>query len=160
MIKKISDIKVDKLLPLLDYIENNDVFTPTTGILSQCHKFDIVRGGQLCNSSETVQSAVAYVLNTFRSKFGDGYCPLMITLTIDPEKSIPTHCDQGEINRIAKRYHIPLKTNKNAYTYMNDIDYHLEVGNIYQLNTFDNPHGAYNKGEESRTHLIVDWILE
>ena len=74
-------------------------------------------------------------------------------LLIPPGGMIHRHEDTPK--RI-KTYHIPIKTNKKCVNIMHPGGgFHLEVGNIYQVNR-QIEHESFNRGKTNRIHLLVE----
>ena len=61
---------------------------------------------------------------------------------------IPPHVDKDEHVRI----HLPIYSNEQSYFIINDVEYVLEVGKAYIVNT-KKMHTTYNKGISDRIHL-------
>ena len=69
--------------------------------------------------------------------------------------SIPRHRDSSEMLETVHRCHVAVVTNPNVTFSIDDVDYHLPAGEVYE---FDNmrPHSVANGGEERRIHLICN----
>jgi len=79
-----------------------------------------------------------------------------------PGTFIDLHIDTIDFIKV----HIPIVTNEHALFCYEDIDYKLEVGNAYIVNTM-NKHGTINNGTTNRAHLIfkinvedIDYLLD
>lgn len=58
--------------------------------------------------------------------------------------------------RPGKTYHIPVETNKKCVNIMYPGgEFHLEIGNIYQVNR-QIEHESFNHGKTNRIHLLVE----
>jgi hypothetical protein len=73
-----------------------------------------------------------------------------------PMQQIPLHVDASIAPAV--RYHIPIRTNPDCWSFHAGEWHHLEVGGLYRMDPID-PHGAVNWGAEPRWHLLVD-VLE
>jgi aspartyl/asparaginyl beta-hydroxylase (cupin superfamily) len=69
--------------------------------------------------------------------------------------AIPRHRDMGELLAQSHRCHIAIETRPEVVFMVDDVDYHLPEGELYE---FDNmrPHGVSNPGPVRRVHLICN----
>ena len=66
------------------------------------------------------------------------------------------HVDGESSNPLVRKIHVPLDTNPRAIRHVDGADFHLEVGQGYEVNNPPVPHGAFNGGETDRIHLIFE----
>lgn len=78
-------------------------------------------------------------------------------ISMNPRSRIRTHKDRGDALYLARRFHIPLKTNKDTFFVVEGEKFFLEQGKIYELNN-SRYHGVRNNSDEARIHLIVDLL--
>lgn len=72
---------------------------------------------------------------------------------------ISEHIDAAIALRMVHRIHIAITSNDDVHFYIDEEDFHFDVGSIIE---FDNTryHAVYNKGNEDRIHLIIDYYHE
>jgi hypothetical protein len=78
-------------------------------------------------------------------------------VSMNPKSRIRVHKDRGDMLYLARRFHVPLKTNKQAFFTVEDENFHLSEGKLYELNNIKY-HGVRNDSDESRIHLIIDLL--
>ena len=95
----------------------------------------------------------------YESEFGSGDFHRILMTRLKPKSEIPVHCDGGVGLMQGRRTHIPLITNKEIiFRVGKDLEqFHLEAGNIYELNNAKK-HAVNNPTDEHRIHLIIDWL--
>ncbi len=76
---------------------------------------------------------------------------------IPPKSKLLFHMDNKWFHKYAARIHVPFKTNINCFNLFEDRKYHLEVGDIWEINNIIK-HSAINEGDDIRLHLILDII--
>jgi len=76
-------------------------------------------------------------------------------ISMNPKSRIRTHKDRSDILYVARRFHIPIKTNAGVIFITNGETRHLEQGRMYELNNIKY-HSVYNNSDQDRIHLIVD----
>jgi hypothetical protein len=115
------------------------------------------------------QKQKSKVVNTFSSpaqnqlekiyedleKYVDGKVVHSEIISMKPNSRIRIHKDRGDMLYVARRFHIPLKTNDNTFFIVEDEQFFLKEGSVYELNNVKY-HGVRNNSEEIRIHLIVD----
>jgi hypothetical protein len=74
-----------------------------------------------------------------------------------PGKSLIPHRDIYWFHKYSRRIHVPIYSNAYSANTFEGREYHLEVGNIYEINNRI-IHSAYNNGTEPRIHLIIDFM--
>lgn len=72
---------------------------------------------------------------------------------------IRTHKDRSDILYLARRFHVPIKTNEMVLFTSADETRHLETGKLYELNNI-NYHSVVNNSSDNRIHLIIDVLPE
>lgn len=80
-------------------------------------------------------------------------------ISMNPKSRIRTHKDRSDILYVARRFHIPIKTNIDVAFTTGGETRHLEQGKLYELNNIKY-HSVNNNSNESRIHLIVDVLPE
>jgi hypothetical protein len=68
---------------------------------------------------------------------------------------VDRHTDGAGSNLYTHKIHIPIQTNDQAWVTVRDRRFHLEPGLAYELNNIA-PHGAENRGQADRIHLIFE----
>jgi hypothetical protein len=77
--------------------------------------------------------------------------------TLPPDTLIKLHYDGKWSHKFSKRIHIPIMTNDKCDNTWLNIRLKMEPGKVYEINNRV-LHGARNKGETNRTHLIIDFM--
>ena len=97
----------------------------------------------------------------YEKEFGKGDFHRVLITRLKPKSSIAVHADKGIPLMKGRRTHIPLTTNKDiVFKSGKDLEsFHLEVGNVYELNNAKK-HAVSNPTDEYRVHLIIDWLQE
>jgi hypothetical protein len=78
-------------------------------------------------------------------------------ISMNPRSRIRTHKDRGDALYLIRRFHVPLKTNKDAFFIVEGEKFFLEEGKVYELNN-SRYHSVRNNSDEARIHLIVDLL--
>lgn len=89
------------------------------------------------------------------SKMVDGAIVHAEIVSMSANSRIRTHRDLGDALYLARRFHIPIKTNNKTFFVVEGEKFFLEEGKVYELNN-SKYHGVRNEGEEARIHLLVD----
>jgi hypothetical protein len=76
-------------------------------------------------------------------------------ISMNPLSRVRTHKDRSDVLYVARRFHIPIKTNSLVLFTSGQEIKHLELGHAYELNNI-NYHSVVNGSKESRIHLIID----
>lgn len=76
-------------------------------------------------------------------------------INMKPRSRVRTHKDRSDILYVARRFHIPIKTNPKVFFKSGDSLKILKPGNLYELNNI-NYHSVINSSDENRIHLIID----
>jgi hypothetical protein len=76
-------------------------------------------------------------------------------ISMKPKSRIRVHKDRGDMLYIVRRFHIPLKTNMLTFFTVDEEQFFLQEGFLYELNNIKY-HGVRNNSDEYRIHLIVD----
>ena len=66
------------------------------------------------------------------------------------------HKDQGPYFETSRRIHIPIKTNSAALFRIGGLSLNMQEDVAYEISNTRFKHGAINKGEEDRYHIIFD----
>jgi aspartyl/asparaginyl beta-hydroxylase (cupin superfamily) len=77
--------------------------------------------------------------------------------TLPPNTLIKLHYDGKWSHKFSKRIHIPIMTNDKCDNTWLNVQLKMEPGKVYEINNRV-LHGARNKGETNRTHLIIDFM--
>ena len=67
------------------------------------------------------------------------------------------HIDRPYWQRHAHRLVVPILTNPQAFTQLENESYHFEAGQLYEMNILRN-HGSVNRGNNIRVHLFLDYV--
>ena len=76
-------------------------------------------------------------------------------INMKPKSRVRTHKDRSDILYVARRFHIPIKTNPKVFFKSGDSLKILKPGILYELNNI-NYHSVMNNSDENRIHLIID----
>jgi aspartyl/asparaginyl beta-hydroxylase (cupin superfamily) len=76
-------------------------------------------------------------------------------INMSPNSRIRTHKDRTDLLYVARRFHIPIITNKKCTFTVEREQFYLEVANLYELNN-RKYHSVENDSNENRVHLIID----
>jgi aspartyl/asparaginyl beta-hydroxylase (cupin superfamily) len=76
-------------------------------------------------------------------------------INMSPHSRIRTHKDVSDLLYLSRRFHIPIITNKKCIFIVEEQKFHLEEGNLYELNN-RRFHSVENFSDENRIHLIID----
>ncbi len=85
----------------------------------------------------------------------DGKAIRVELISMKPNSRVRTHKDRSDVLYVARRFHVPIKTNSLVLFTSGQEVRHLEVGRAYELNNI-NYHSVVNGSKESRIHLIID----
>jgi hypothetical protein len=104
--------------------------------------------------NKKAQEELEHIYSLLEKMF-DGKIIRAELITMNPNSRIRTHRDRGDILFLARRIHIPIKTNKDVIFKVNKDLLNMKVSNIYEINNFQY-HSVINNSEEERVHLIID----
>lgn len=90
-------------------------------------------------------------------EYADGKVIHAEIISMSPKSRIRMHKDRGDMLYLARRFHVPLKTNSQTFFIVEDEKFFLEEGRAYELNNVKY-HGVRNNSDETRIHLIIDVI--
>lgn len=76
-------------------------------------------------------------------------------ISMNPNSRVRTHKDRSDVLYVARRFHVPIKTNSLVLFMSGQEIRHLELGHAYELNNI-NYHSVVNGSKEPRIHLIID----
>ncbi len=85
---------------------------------------------------------------------GGSILRLMLT-ELPAHTAIPRHRDTYALLEETHRCHLPVMTNPDVTFMIDDVDYHLSVGEAYEVDNM-RPHAVTNAGSERRIHLICN----
>lgn len=85
----------------------------------------------------------------------DGKAIRIEFISMNPFSRVRTHKDRSDVLYVARRFHIPIKTNSLVLFTSGQEVRHLELGHAYELNNI-NYHSVVNGSNEPRIHLIID----
>ena len=81
--------------------------------------------------------------------------PKVMLARLEAGHGIDLHVDGGGSHPFTHKVHVPLETNPWAVLRVDGGDFHLDFGHAYEVNNLV-PHGALNRGERDRIHLIFE----
>lgn len=87
----------------------------------------------------------------------NGKCSLAMIARLLPDSDIIPHEDNTDYLGIARRHHIPLKTNDNVFFSVGGEVINMQVGECWEINN-SRTHFVENKSSEDRIHLIIDIV--
>lgn len=97
-----------------------------------------------------------YLQDFIEQKFGMQNVAMINYYNMAPNSVQHAHRDQsGNLLFGISRLHIPLRTNPNAFLDIEGVPYHLELNELWSLDT-SGIHAARNGGSEDRVHLVID----
>jgi len=71
---------------------------------------------------------------------------------------VKRHYDRSrETFKIHPRVHIPIITNPDVSFIIEDENFFMKQGTLYEINNNNKLHGVYNNSTQDRIHLILDW---
>lgn len=88
-------------------------------------------------------------------KYADGKVVHSEIVSMSPLSRIRTHKDIGDALYLIRRFHVPLKTNDQAFFIVEGERFFLKEGIAYELNN-SKYHSVRNNSKETRVHLIID----
>ncbi len=93
------------------------------------------------------------------AKDGDeGYFVRIILTRLSPGSVITPHRDHGPSMLRSHRYHLAIVTNKHVEFGIENEMKHFAAGEIWEINN-RKLHAVRNLGEDSRVHLILDYVV-
>jgi hypothetical protein len=98
------------------------------------------------------------LIETIRDYYtGDGYVVRAILVRLKAQGIIPQHVDTGYTLMNCRRIHMPVvSTDKVEFTVGGEQRV-MSQGELWEVNNA-RAHSVVNKGNDSRVHLIVDWV--
>ncbi|MEO8669845.1 MAG: aspartyl/asparaginyl beta-hydroxylase domain-containing protein [Tahibacter sp.] len=87
----------------------------------------------------------------------EGAYPRIMLARMAPGGVIHPHVDANPAARWPHKIHVPLQTNPDVRFFVDPTDYHLEVGQAYEVNNLG-LHAVKNAGTTSRIHLIFEYF--
>jgi len=104
--------------------------------------------------TETANKEVEEIYKSLESLV-DGKVVRCEVINMSPNSRIRTHKDTSDLLYLSRRFHVPIITNKDCTFIVEEQSFHLEEGNLYELNN-RKYHSVQNFSNENRIHLIVD----
>ncbi len=104
-------------------------------------------GGSLGSNPQATQAATQFLLRALFPGLTQA-----IIFGLYPSAQIVGHCDPAISGR---RFHVPLETNPQCWSFASNVWEHLPVGTIFELDP-TRFHGAVNWGTTRRLHLVID----
>ena len=98
-------------------------------------------------------------LNEFLSQFNIYNVVRARFNLLKPGEGIEPHADPYGYERGQVRLHIPIITNDKFLFHVEGIAYTMPAGKCYYTNTLLKHH-VINNGDESRIHLVIDYLLD
>lgn len=103
------------------------------------------------------QGILQPVLAAVEEALGPGCCCRILLASLPPSCRIMPHRDHGRAYEMTHRVHIPIQTDPKVRFSIDGQDYHLEAGEIYEVNN-QLEHGVTNASRVDRVHLLVDFL--
>lgn len=72
-------------------------------------------------------------------------------------RRVYSHIDRGEYYRLRNRYHLVLKSTRGSWLKAGDEETRMGEGELWWFDN-DQPHEAFNDGDEDRIHMIFDLL--
>ena len=88
---------------------------------------------------------------------GEGYVVRALLVRLKPHGAIPPHTDQGYSLLHCRRIHIPVITTDNVEFTVGGEQRAMKEGEVWEINNA-REHAVYNRSDNKRVHLIVDWV--
>ena len=88
---------------------------------------------------------------------GDGYIVRAILVRLKGQGVIPPHVDSGYSLMHCRRIHVPIQSTDEVEFTVGGEQRVMKEGELWEINNA-REHSVVNKGNESRVHLIVDWV--
>jgi len=85
-----------------------------------------------------------------------GQAPRIMLAKLPPNSEVKKHIDKSPSAQFPHKIHVPLKTNKDAFFYVNGKTLNMKAGNVYEVNN-NELHWAVNNGNTDRVHLIFEY---
>lgn len=96
------------------------------------------------------------IVDELEKKF-NGVAGLVLYVNLPAGQNILDHKDGGYYLSVVHRLHIPIITNPNVSFIIGDTKFHMEEGNLYEINN-QQRHAVCNSSDMDRVHLIIDII--
>ena len=87
--------------------------------------------------------------------YADPVYPKVMLARLEAGHGIDLHVDGGGSHPFTHKVHVPLETNAGAVLRVDGADFHLAAGHAWEVNNLV-LHGAFNRGETDRIHLIFE----
>jgi hypothetical protein len=160
---KISDSYIESLLEIFDndyHEKHNELYNRPKYFRKTKCDFTITNFKMVNRKKyEKFANISSDLMETLKNSYGPGD---FINIQIAKMKGggvILPHTDSYLNFVFSHRIHIPLVTNENVIFTIDNEDFYLESGNVYEINNLKK-HSVINNNPESfnRIHLIVDYL--
>lgn len=81
----------------------------------------------------------------------------ILIVKLKPGGEITPHVDEGKYSDHFQRFHIPVTTNDDCRMICDGVEYQMKPGELW-LFDHKSMHGAYNRGDTDRVHIIFDCV--
>jgi aspartyl/asparaginyl beta-hydroxylase (cupin superfamily) len=88
---------------------------------------------------------------------GDGYIARALLVRLKARGVIPIHIDAGYPLMNSRRIHTPIMSSDQVTFTVGGESHVMKDGELWEINNA-RPHHVVNQGEQSRVHLIIDWV--
>lgn len=88
---------------------------------------------------------------------GEGYVVRALLTRLKPHGVIPPHVDQGYSLLHCRRIHIPLVTTDTVAFTVGGEQRAMKEGEVWEINNA-REHSVFNQSDQTRVHLIIDWV--
>lgn len=88
---------------------------------------------------------------------GDGFVARALFVRLKAHGAIPIHVDAGYPLMNARRIHTAITSNDQVVFTVGGEPRVMEEGELWEINNA-RPHQVVNQGDQSRVHLIIDWV--
>ncbi len=106
---------------------------------------------------EHFSNELSPLLDMISSFYGnDGYFIRILFAKLSAGRTIMPHIDFTFSLLHCHRIHVPIVTNNEVFIYVGGEPRNMKIGEVCEINNAT-VHSVANNGEESRTHLIIDW---
>jgi hypothetical protein len=138
------------------YETHKDTFAFEIRSLDYLHSFetDGICVTKRSLSSDAAREEFSSIVNYVESLAG-GKLIRAEFINMKPRSRIRTHKDRSDVLYVARRFHIPIKTNYLVTFSSGSEVRNLKTGILYELNNI-RYHSVQNASEENRIHLILD----
>lgn len=160
---KLDKPNCDDLLKIFDneYTKKDDILYDRPTVFHKVNTNFIVNEFNLKNKEKFSQflNLSKNLLELLELNYGPGKIWNLQISKMQGGGVIYPHVDTGLLFTFSHRIHIPLVTNKNVIFKVDNIEFYLKKGCVYELNNLKE-HSVYNKNDSNhnRIHLILDYM--